>query len=128
MEELITDYISSLPKKLVCNYRLPNKSDDFSKVIELFRSNPYKVLVKVKPNCKENNCHDNVDRYVNMYGGDKISGYYLVYDTDYQRFIAIRHSIWRNTYNEILDITPFSDVRRWNLFIESNKKETFINF
>jgi len=127
IETKISDFLSNLPKKLISNYRLPKKSDNFSKVLDLFGRNPYKVKLDVKPNCLENNCHNNVDKYVEMYGGVKIVGYYLVYDIDYQKFIAIRHSIWKNTYGDILDITPFSDNRNWNLFIESDLKETFID-
>lgn len=116
-----------IEKKLVFNYRLPKKSDDFSEVIKLFKSKPISVNLNPKPNCLENNCHNNVDTYINMYGGSKIIGYYLVYDIDNGRFVAIRHSIWKNSYDEVIDITPFSDDRKWNLFIESIKEETYIN-
>ena len=116
-----------IPKKLICNYRLPNPSDDFSEVLNLFESKPIKISLNPKPNCVENNCHNNVDVYVNMYGGEKITGYYLVFDIDFNRFIAFRHSIWKNTYGDFIDITPFSDGRKWNLFVESSKKETYIN-
>jgi very-short-patch-repair endonuclease len=127
IESIIDDFLDKLPKKLVFNYRLPKKSDNFSEVLDLFGKKPFKVKIDIKPNCFENNCHNNVDRYIDMYGGYKISGYYLVYDIDYDRFVAVRHSIWKNSHDEILDITPFSDSRKWNLFIESDKKETFIN-
>jgi len=127
IESIIGDFLDKSPKKLVCNYRLPKKSDDFSKVLVLFGKMPLKVKLDVKSNCSENNCHNNVDKYVNMYGGIKISGYYLVYDIDYERLIAIRHSIWKNSYGEVIDITPFSDGRKWNVFVESDKNETYIN-
>lgn len=127
IESIIGEFLLNLPKKLISNYRLPKKSDNFSKVLNLFGKIPLKVRLNAKPNCLENNCHNNVDKYVNMYGGSKVIGYYLVYDIDYDRFISIRHSVWRNTYNDIIDITPFSDGRRWNLFIESDKQETYIN-
>ena len=127
IESIVGEYLLKLPKKLISNYRLPKKSDDFSKVLELFGKIPVKIKLNVKPNCLENNCHNNVDNYVNMYGGMKISGYYLVYDIDYDRFIAIRHSIWKNSHDEDIDITPFSDGRKWNLFVESDKKQTYIN-
>lgn len=127
IESIVGEYLLKLPKKLISNYRLPRKSDDFSSVLGLFGKIPIKVKLNVKPNCLENNCHNNVDKYVNMYGGMKITGYYLVYDIDYDRFIAIRHSVWKNSYGDIIDITPFSDGRKWNLFIESDRKETYIN-
>ena len=31
------------------------------------------------------------------------------------------------THDEDIDITPFSDGRKWNLFVESDKKQTYIN-
>lgn len=127
IESIIGEFLEKLPKKLICNYRLPKKSDNISKVLDLFGKIPLKVKLCVKPNCLENNCHNNIDRYVDMYGGLKISGYYLVYDIDYERFIAVRHSIWKNSHGEVIDITPFSDGRKWNLFIESDKKKTYIN-
>lgn len=126
IENIIGEFLINLPKKLIFNYRLPKKSDDFSKVLDFFGNIPFKIKLNAKPNCLENNCHNNVDKYVDMYGGRKISGYYLVYDIYYERFIAIRHSIWKNGYDEILDITPFSDDRKWNLFIQSDRKETYI--
>ena len=126
IESIIGDFLTKLPKKIVCNYRLPKKSDSFSSVLSLFGNKPYLSKVIVKPNCIENNCHVNVDNYVNMYGGCKISGYYLVYDLDYNRFIGIRHSIWKDTYDNIIDITPFSDGRKWNLFVESDRMESLI--
>ncbi len=120
--------INTLPKRYVTNYRLPRKNDDFKNILEYFRNKPFKVKLIAKPNCFENNCHANVDNYVNMYGGEKIKGYYLIYDIDSNRFIAIHHSIWKNTYGDIIDITRFSDGREWNLFIESNLTETSIEF
>lgn len=128
IESILDNYLKMLPKKLVCNYRLPKNSDDFTKVLNSFETKPFKVILCPKPNCFENDCHNNVDRYVNMYGGSKISGYYLVYDLDYNRFIAIRHSIWKNTYNQKIDITPFSDSRKWNLFVESSSPDSILCF
>ena len=75
-------------------------------------------MVKVipKPLCLENDCHNNVHKYVHNYGGERISGYYLItdaYDDNYG--CAVYHSIWRNTYGELVDITPFYD-RSYNVF------------
>lgn len=127
MEDFI-DKANKLSKKYVTNYRLPKKNDDFKNILEYFKNKPFKVKLNAKPNCFENNCHVNVDNYVSMYGGEKIKGYYLIYDIDNNRFIAIHHSIWKNTYGDIIDITRFSDGRKWNLFIESNLMETSIDF
>lgn len=82
-----------------------------------FSSTLLKIPVIVKPLCSDANCHNNVNHYVNTYGGEKISGYYLITDVDDENYgCAIYHSIWKNTYDELLDITPFVDNRRYNIF------------
>ena len=76
-----------------------------------------KVHVVSKPICADANCHNNVNHYVNTYGGEKISGYYLITDVDDETCgCAIYHSIWKNTYGDLIDITPFDDGREYNMF------------
>jgi hypothetical protein len=76
-----------------------------------------KIPVISKPLCVGSNCHNNVNHYVNTYGGEKISGYYLITDVDDMNYgCAIYHSIWKNTYGELMDITPFEDTRKYNIF------------
>jgi len=76
-----------------------------------------KVPVVSKPLCANVNCHNNVNHYVNTYGGEKISGYYLITDVDDDTYgCAIYHSIWKNTYGDLADITPFGDNREYNMF------------
>lgn len=66
------------------------------------------------------NCHNNVELYVSNYGGVKISGYYLITDiNDDDIGCAIYHSVWQNTYGDIVDITPFDDNRPFNMFCYS---------
>ena len=125
MNNILENYTKN-PIKLVCDHRLPKPSDNFTNVLNYFKNSPVKIKVESRSNCTENNCHNNVDLYVSMYGGNKITGYYLVYDMDNNRFIAIRHSIWKNTYEDLVDITKFSDNREWNLFIESDRKESIL--
>jgi hypothetical protein len=82
-----------------------------------FSSILLKVLVVDKPLCADANCHNNVNHYVNTYGGEKISGYYLITDVDDETYgCAIYHSIWKNTYGDLIDITPFDDGRKYNMF------------
>jgi hypothetical protein len=109
------------PVKFTINYRFPNKKDDLSFIIDLLGNEPKKVVCIPKPNCKENNCHNNVSNYVELYGGEKITGFYLLINTEYNSIIGVKHSIWKNTYNKILDITKFSDNRKYNVFIKTNK-------
>ena len=72
------------------------------------------------------NCHNNVNHYVSEYGGEKISGYYLITDnTDDSYGCAIYHSIWKDNYDRLLDITPFSDNRNYNMFSILNTKEYY---
>lgn len=76
-----------------------------------------KVPVVSKPLCAGANCHNNVNHYGNTYGGEKISGYYLITDIDDETYgCAIYHSIWKNTYGDLIDITPFDDGREYNMF------------
>jgi len=76
-----------------------------------------KIPVISKPLCIDANCHNNVIHYVNTYGGEKISGYYLITDTEDATYgCAIYHSIWKNTYGDLVDITPFEDGREYNMF------------
>ena len=75
-----------------------------------------KIPVVSKPLCIDVNCHNNVNHYVKTYGGEKISGYYLITDISDERYgCAIYHSIWKNTYGDMVDITPFAD-REYNMF------------
>ncbi len=82
-----------------------------------FSSTLLKIPVVFKPLCADANCHNNVNHYVNTYGGEKISGYYLITDVDNDNYgCAIYHSIWKNTYGDLVDITPFEDGREYNIF------------
>lgn len=82
-----------------------------------FSSILLKVPIISKSLCIDANCHNNVNQYVNTYGGGKISGYYLITDIDNEKYgCAIYHSIWKNTYDKIIDITPFEDGRKYNIF------------
>ena len=91
-----------------------------------FSSTLLKIPVISKPLCVDANCHNNVSHYVETYGGEKISGYYLITDTEDVNYgCAIYHSIWKNTYGDLVDITPFGDGREYNMFSVSNVKEYF---
>lgn len=82
-----------------------------------FSSTLLKIPIMSKPLCMDANCHNNVNHYVNTYGGEKISGYYLITDIDNNNYgCAIYHSIWKNTYGNLIDITPFEDNRQYNIF------------
>jgi hypothetical protein len=85
-----------------------------------------KVPIVSKPLCADANCHNNVNHYVNTYGGEKISGYYLITDVDNDTYgCAIYHSIWKNTYGDFVDITPFEDCREYNMFSVMNTTEYY---
>lgn len=82
-----------------------------------FSSTLLKIPVINKPLCVKANCHNNVNKYVKTYGGEKISGYYLITAIDDENYgCAIYHSIWKNTYGNLIDITPFEDYREYNIF------------
>lgn len=109
------------PVKFTVNYRLPNKKDDLSYIIKLLGNVPKKVNCVSKPHCTENNCHNNVFNYVNLYGGSQVIGFYLLINIEDNSIIGVKHSIWRNTYNKVIDITKFKDNRKYNIFIETDK-------
>jgi hypothetical protein len=91
-----------------------------------FSSILLKIPVVEKPLCVDTNCHNNVNHYVNTYGGEKISGYYLITDVDNKNYgCAIYHSIWKNTYGNLIDITPFDDGREYNIFSVLNTTEYY---
>jgi hypothetical protein len=91
-----------------------------------FSSTLLKIPVASKPLCRDNNCHNNVNHYVNTYGGEKISGYYLITDIEDGTYgCAIYHSIWKNTYGDLIDITPFEDGREYNMFSVTNTTEYY---
>lgn len=85
-----------------------------------------KVPVIPKPLCKVADCHNNVNCYVNTYGGERIDGYYLITDLfDDNCGCAIYHSVWKNTFGNIVDITPFDDKREYNIFSISKSKDYY---
>lgn len=84
------------------------------------------IPVIPKPLCKYVDCHNNVNHYVNTYGGERVDGYYLITDLDNDNYgCAIYHSIWKNTFGDLIDITPFGDFREYNIFSISNTKYHF---
>jgi hypothetical protein len=123
IEKILED---NIPKVYSGNYRIPNSKDNFDNIINFFGNKPFKVKIERRTNCLENRCHSNVNNYVSMYGGERVNGYYLIFDIDNNKFLCIRHSIWKNTYGDLIDITPFKDDRKWNLFIESELTKTSI--
>lgn len=73
------------------------------------------VPIVPKPHTKLNRCHSNVELYVSMYGGEKITGYYLAVSESENKWVAIKHSIWNN--DGLVDITPVNDSRTHNVFL-----------
>lgn len=111
------------------NYRQTNYNDKC--IIPLqnycrFSLSLLKIPVISKPLCLPDNCHNNVNHYVNTYGGEKISGYYLITDVlDNTCGAAIYHSVWKNTFGDIIDITPYKDNREYNMFSIMNENDYY---
>lgn len=80
------------------------------------------VKIDPKPLCKELNCHNNVLRYVNMYGGEHNLGYYFLKNIRTGKYEAISHSIVSKS-NKFIDITPFDDNREFNIVGLVNNKD-----
>lgn len=104
-------------------FRISNMNDKcIIKLQEYCNFSPevFKIPIIPKPLCKNEECHNNVNHFVNTYGGKRITGYYLItnlYDDNYG--CAIYHSIWENTFGNFIDITPFEDNRKYNIFSPS---------
>lgn len=75
-----------------------------------------------KPFCKKWNCHNNTIEYVSWYGGQRILGYYLLENKLEKKYIAILHSIVKTFDNKLIDITPFDDERKYNMFCISKNQ------
>jgi NUMOD3 motif len=72
------------------------------------------IAVSADASCDENTCHANVDRYILSHGGTRVLGYYMLESAwGYQ---AILHSVWDDDRGNLIDITPFADQRRMNVF------------
>lgn len=56
-------------------------------------------------------CHNSVNNYVSIYGGQRVEGFYFV--EGYGDIQAIKHSVWEN--NKLVDIMPFKDGREYNI-------------
>ncbi len=74
------------------------------------------VHVTPKPHCKFWDCHNNTINYTEWYGGERVLGYYLLKCMDSHRLLAILHSIVRKENGDLMDITPFDDDRKHNMF------------
>ena len=76
------------------------------------------VPIVQKPHTRIDRCHANVELYVAMYGGKKLTGYYIAVSASEDKWIAVKHSVWNN--DSMLDITPVNDSRANNVFIWGN--------
>jgi len=72
------------------------------------------VPVTPDASCEYDQCHTNVDYYILSHGGHKVSGYY--YLESLWGFQAIYHSVWESPEKKLIDITPFKDSRKYNIF------------
>lgn len=93
----INDDIKEFARKLSC---------DFIQAID----------VKYEAAYDYDNCHNNVDLHVELFGGKSVIGWYFI--TGFNTIQAIRHTVWDNG-NELVDITPFKDKRTYNIFAKS---------
>jgi hypothetical protein len=74
-------------------------------------------MIPVNPHriSKEWDCHNNTIKFIDLFGWERIMGYYLLYDNKYDKLVGIMHSVIKK-YDNLIDITPFSDGRSVNLF------------
>lgn len=71
------------------------------------------VLVEREKNMNDNehhanNCHSNVDKYIENYGGKRVGGWLLVRNKTFTNsglWVWTFHSVWENKEGELLDVT-----------------------
>jgi hypothetical protein len=107
---------------MICDATLPARNDPRLKsAMDILGCNNVAVVPIVqKPHTRVNRCHANVELYVAMYGGKKLTGYYMAVSASEDKWIAIKHSVWNN--NGIIDITPVDDDRTHNVFVWGNDR------
>lgn len=59
-------------------------------------------------------CHNNVLQHVEIFGGDRVVGFYFIVENGVYQ--AIYHSVWRGSDGNLYDITPYRDQRPYNIF------------
>ena len=72
------------------------------------------VPVLPDASCDYDHCHSNVDCYVLSHGGETVHGYYYLESP--WGFQAIYHSVWKCPRGQLVDITPYRDDRKYNIF------------
>lgn len=96
-------------------YIIPDIDDELKKFAKDIGCNWIgAIAIESKPLCKELNCHNNVLTYTSMYGGEQKLGYYFIKNIKTKKYEAILHSVL-NKSNKLIDITPFSDDREYNI-------------
>jgi hypothetical protein len=74
------------------------------------------VNIKYEAAYDYDNCHNNVELHVELFGGKPIIGWYFI--VGFNTIQAIRHTVWDNG-SQLVDITPFKDRRTYNIFAKS---------
>ena len=82
--------------------------------------NVVELTIEPRPHALVNECHTNVLRQVKWYGGESIQGYYIAVSENENKWVAIKHSIWKKD-KELIDVTPVTDNRTKNVFVWGNK-------
>ena len=58
-------------------------------------------------------CHNNVAKHCEIYGGRAVKGWYYI--AGFDTIQAIRHTVWHDNTN-LIDVTPCEDLRSYNMF------------
>lgn len=89
---------------------------------DLINSLPIRIKISPRPMCREYQCHKNVIDYVDTYGGLRVLGYHFIeYNNN---LIGVLHSIWKNTYDMLDDITASEHGFAHRVFVEINSTTT----
>ena len=114
---------AQVPQDSSPNCLLPDITDDrISSFCDLINSMPIYLEISPRPLCGEYQCHRNVNTYVANYGGSRVLGYHFI---EYgSSLIGVLHSVWRNTYGKLDDITESEHAFTRRLFVEINSTTT----
>lgn len=87
---------------------------------------PVEIVIKPKPLCVVNDCHNNVINYISKYGGKRVIGFYILKEKGKNNFVGVTHSVVKKG-DVYIDITPTNHNHPKNTFVPTNLKKINIS-
>lgn len=88
----------------------------------LCAATPQYVPVEPQPNCRENDCFNNVDKYIQHHFGEKICGW-AIWQKANIMIEAEAHAIIKTESGQLIDITPHDYSEKSILFLPDTSIE-----